>query len=786
MKLLTNNKLLSLQSLIQQPPTKQNLETLILLLDDKTIQQNNFDKQLLFDTVSWLLSFDEVDDKIVETYCKIGESISQAAEQFELSETFQKLRIQFYEESGRLEDALILIKTLSIQYPNDPFLLDTQKRLQNQKYVTTLQATPLSEITDFCTYIDRLRIDASQYAIFIASCDTPYGPGMTPQCIQKLMSLGLKTNLSEKFRCGYLAVLVGGERIIEQLTPPQNEASYSGTIQNMSVHLVSHGFHCLPIMAKIELNGYDYVGLDHRRGLNFVVYDLIQKCVIDSVSFDTFNEHLICLHNTQLTTMLKNWHDRHPNIGLICYKRPLFPTSKFSPSEKFIKKFIANHGVMSLLDHPNMPLWHYFDQKEDIINVLTPVKSYFDIDGIRKFEDCHRRCMNFVAGHRITTDQPQNAQRTIYLVGGCTILGHGVSDHGTISSQLQRLCNAKAENEHFLVENYGYYLAGTDYAASEEIKILESLPLKDGDIVIIDWGFLEESYTLDLSKAAERPHNYGDIFFDCVHFCEGGCHLIAEKLFEFLQQQNFLQELKVSTTVPLPQPANPFSIVKNSQLSEYKNQLQMLYETTFSVGAIVMNCNPFTLGHRYLIEQAAKQCGHLIIFVVEEDLSIFPFADRFELVKQGTMDLENVIVQPSGKFILSSLTFSEYFNKSELQDRMVDPTMDVQLFATEIAPCLHITKRFVGEEPFDTVTRQYNNEMKKLLPKYGIDVIEMERLQEPKSMLTISASEVRRCIQKRDMDTIKLIVPKTTYQYIIHNLDMLIDKLKNDSKKYKK
>ena len=35
-----------------------------------------------------------------------------------------------------------------------------------------------------------------------------------------------------------------------------------------------------------------------------------------------------------------------------------------------------------------------------------------------------------------------------------------------------------------------------------------------------------------------------------------------------------------------------------------------------TVGAIVMNCNPFTMGHRYLIETAASQVDRLYVFVL--------------------------------------------------------------------------------------------------------------------------------------------------------------------------
>ena len=177
-----------------------------------------------------------------------------------------------------------------------------------------------------------------------------------------------------------------------------------------------------------------------------------------------------------------------------------------------------------------------------------------------------------------------------------------------------------------------------------------------------------------------------------------------------------------------------------------------------------MNCNPFTLGHRYLIEMALEQCDFLIIFVVQEDKSIFPFEDRLRLVDECTADIVNKEVIPSGKFIISSLTFSEYFNKSEMQDRTIDPSLDVTVFAREIAPCLHITKRFAGEEPNDSVTRQYNETMKRVLPEYGIGFVEIPRAEMDGKV--ISASDVRALLEKRDFDTIGKIVPDIVYNYL--------------------
>ncbi len=177
-----------------------------------------------------------------------------------------------------------------------------------------------------------------------------------------------------------------------------------------------------------------------------------------------------------------------------------------------------------------------------------------------------------------------------------------------------------------------------------------------------------------------------------------------------------------------------------------------------------MNCNPFTLGHQYLVEYAASKVTKLYIFVVEEDKSEFPFADRIELVKQGVSHLPNVEVLPSGKFIISQTTFSGYFSKAKLQDVQVDSSEDVEIFGREIAPTLGITVRFAGEEPTDNVTRQYNETMKEILPRYGVEFCEIPRKEingEP-----ISASKVRAALKVGDFDKIKTLVPDTTFKYL--------------------
>lgn len=181
------------------------------------------------------------------------------------------------------------------------------------------------------------------------------------------------------------------------------------------------------------------------------------------------------------------------------------------------------------------------------------------------------------------------------------------------------------------------------------------------------------------------------------------------------------------------------------------------------IGAAVMNCNPFTKGHRYLIETAAKECRKLYVFVLSEDASRFSAKDRMEMVKLGTADLPNVTVLPTGPYMVSAATFPTYFLKNREQAQQVQCDLDVAIFGSHIAPRLGITRRYVGTEPLSPATAQYNEALKSQLPQKGIEVRELPRLETEGQV--ISASAVR---QRLDAgEDIRDLVPETTYHYLI-------------------
>ena len=215
------------------------------------------------------------------------------------------------------------------------------------------------------------------------------------------------------------------------------------------------------------------------------------------------------------------------------------------------------------------------------------------------------------------------------------------------------------------------------------------------------------------------------------------------------------QHLNISTpqhlNITTPQHLNP-------------STPQPLTTTPPRRGVVVMNCNPFTLGHRYLIEQAAKQVERLFVMVVREDCSLFAYAERKAMVEQGVAHLENVMVIDGSEYAISQATFPTYFLKRLDDAADTQMLLDLDLFRRHIAPALGATVRFVGTEPTDRLTRRYNQLMHEVLT----DVREISRLE--KEGNAVSASRVRKAMEQGDMSTIRQLVPPTTLPYIIAHL----------------
>lgn len=311
--------------------------------------------------------------------------------------------------------------------------------------------------------------------------------------------------------------------------------------------------------------------------------------------------------------------------------------------------------------------------------------------------------------------------------------------------------------EQFIADSYGKkYFPSQSKEKLNQLCMSHNIPLIDMTSLIIN---------------TKRT----SFFIDYSHFSPEGSECIANNLAEYIKcfaekaEDIDNEEINELTEQAYVGHKHYVTEARFKGITEYVSKLQEIANgKPNNCGAIVMNCNPFTLGHRYLIEQAASQVEYLYILAVEEDRSVFKFQDRIEMIRRGVADMPNVEVIPSGKFVISSLTFPEYFEKSKKPDMTVDTSSDIELFCEYIAPALHIKTRFVGEEPLDMVTNQYNTCMKEKLPKYGLDIIEIPRKEFNDA--PISASRVRKLLDEKKYEDVKEIVPQTTYDYLINVL----------------
>ena len=201
---------------------------------------------------------------------------------------------------------------------------------------------------------------------------------------------------------------------------------------------------------------------------------------------------------------------------------------------------------------------------------------------------------------------------------------------------------------------------------------------------------------------------------------------------------------------------------RRTGFSDYLAELAKNKTEGNKIAALVLNANPFTLGHLYLIEKAAAENDFLHVFMVSEDASLVPFEIRKKLIIEGTSHLKNLIYHDTGPYIISSATFPSYFQKDDSAVIESHANLDLSVFV-RIAETLGINSRYVGEEPKSLVTGIYNKIMAEKLPEHGIKCVIVPRKQEGGEV--ISASNVRQAIKNGELEKIKNLVPESTYKF---------------------
>jgi len=511
----------------------------------------------------------------------------------------------------------------------------------------------------------------------------------------------------------------------------------------------------------------DFIAACHERGLRVM-------------TFRKFSTSAFCYH--YLCKPILEKLREVPDIHIVCCDLPVFPEQELpylSDNERWIRSNSIHYRDVRKKLNNGAELSQCFrgfegfpyNDAESVLALLATPPSSVGADGALHFHDYKSTYVNIRDGHRVNPVEAVDPKRTLFMFGGCRVMGFGSPDDKTPSALLQGLFNdhsirVNVQDYAYLLNNRHRYVGG----------ILRGMPLQPGDILLLGYNvnlfefnrFKIPYSHIDLRNLFQRPHNYGEVLFDDQHFTENGNQAIAYAIHAGLSESGLLEDVGCENDraefARLKQQSASTDDDKLPYGRPFRDYLGSLRRQRLRIGSIVMNCNPFTKGHRYLIDYASSQVDHLYVFAVEEDKSDFKFVDRFRLISEGTKDLQNVTVIPSGQFIISSLTFNDYFGKSDLQDQTIDPSGDVELFAKFIAPQLDISVRFAGEEPLDRITEQYNQTMARILPEYGIEFREIKRKEQGGGV--ISASRVRKLLETKDWDGIAELVPPTTLSFL--------------------
>lgn len=320
-------------------------------------------------------------------------------------------------------------------------------------------------------------------------------------------------------------------------------------------------------------------------------------------------------------------------------------------------------------------------------------------------------------GKRVTCFQPSEYVGTIYLFGRCTFVGFWVEDQYTISSMLQKKVNDRGYA--YRVENYCGMLRN-DAEIDSRLQEIEKFS-KNDIVIVLTTKPVKNILGKSIVKLFEENSVPSEWVTDAlVHCNHKGNKVIADGIFNMIETN--LLEQSVETEYIKKVPVDLYIVMQHYVQKKYLiHYFADFYPQKYhTIGAVVMSCAPFSVGHHYLIQRAKAQVEFLIIFIVEEDIYEIGFEERFKMVVEGTKDINNIKIIPGGDFVLSRNNFPEYYVRHNLKGAEINAEYDAHFFADYIAKPLGITYRFAGEEKEDGIKKIYNSALGRILPQKGI------------------------------------------------------------------
>lgn len=527
------------------------------------------------------------------------------------------------------------------------------------------------------------------------------------------------------------------EKILQDRTKMYNDIAIIPTYHNLLFENIKN---CSAIVYKLDLkqfswnkqyNCYEYLGkLEEEIECIFSwfcflenPYIVVKNKKIPILALEYINGEGLAIQNR--ASDIDIVYNIIPKLEDNRIKYIIFDLSK-GDREQILQTFSEDISTRSPWDSTKkQEMAKFVDGNEEMVLELKNSRQGIIKNGFIGSKDYTGKYVNFIRNERYTVGNSKTFKHILYLFGPCLIRGNYVEDKDAIGSILREKIDIN-----YYIKNCGFYWTVMNY-------FIRSALYKTGDVILIfafdRTIFIQNDIKVySLIRAYQKVPNLQSHVWDTLLHCDKVVtKYVAEEMYQVCVQEGVLKENSQDVTEERKKLFGRDDInntILPEKLKEWINSIKKYKISNINnAGTIVMNCNPFTLGHRYLIEEAKKKIDVLYIFIVEEDKSFFSFKDRFQMVKIGVSDLENVVVIPSGRYIISTETLPGYFEKEDHPNVNLDATDDLELFAGVIAKEFNISVRFVGEEPKDPFTEQYNREMERILPKFGVSFCEIPR-----------------------------------------------------------
>ena len=203
-------------------------------------------------------------------------------------------------------------------------------------------------------------------------------------------------------------------------------------------------------------------------------------------------------------------------------------------------------------------------------------------------------------------------------------------------------------------------------------------------------------------------------------------------------------------------------------LKQWEKQLSEDINLPEGSSLVVLNANPFTIGHRYLVDIARRRSSHVLVLVIqgkpesggkgnhENTGMVFPFRERMAMTEKGLADMAGVTILPSGPYIISRNDFPRDFLSRELGRVPAHAALDSMVIC-HVCKALGIKSLFAGDEPRDEMSEIHLKALRSACASSGLAlrVAERKRLGEK----YISSSMVRQDIADGNMDEAVLLAP---------------------------